>query len=49
MGVKPARASAKTWRAVAAGTTIGALETDLRTVTPPDLFRLDVPGWFGGY
>ncbi|MFF3767829.1 MarR family winged helix-turn-helix transcriptional regulator [Streptomyces sp. NPDC001922] len=25
-----------------------ALEADLRTVTPQDLFRLDVPGWFGG-
>lgn len=24
-----------------------ALEDDLRAVTPPDLFRLDVPGWFG--
>lgn len=26
-----------------------ALESDLRQVTPPDSFRLDVPGWFGGY
>ncbi|MFI7439227.1 MarR family winged helix-turn-helix transcriptional regulator [Nonomuraea indica] len=25
-----------------------ALEADLRKVTPPDLFRLDTPGWFGG-
>jgi DNA-binding MarR family transcriptional regulator len=25
-----------------------ALEADLRKVTPPDVFRLDVPGWFGG-
>jgi DNA-binding MarR family transcriptional regulator len=24
-----------------------ALESDLRRVTPPDIFRLDVPGWFG--
>lgn len=23
-----------------------ALEADLRKVTPPDLFRLDTPGWF---
>ena len=23
------------------------LETDLRTMTPPESFRLDVPGWFG--
>ncbi|UNO43967.1 MarR family winged helix-turn-helix transcriptional regulator [Streptomyces sp. MST-110588] len=27
---------------------LSALESDLRKVTPPDLFRLDVPGWFGG-
>lgn len=26
-----------------------ALEADLRAVTPAELFRLDVPGWFGGY
>lgn len=25
-----------------------ALESDLRKVTPADVFRLDVPGWFGG-
>ncbi|MFC4057336.1 MarR family winged helix-turn-helix transcriptional regulator [Planomonospora corallina] len=25
-----------------------ALEADLRKVTPPDVFRLDVPGWFAG-
>ncbi|MFI6908491.1 MarR family winged helix-turn-helix transcriptional regulator [Nonomuraea sp. NPDC050394] len=25
-----------------------ALEQDLRTMTPPDFFRLDIPGWFGG-
>jgi DNA-binding MarR family transcriptional regulator len=25
---------------------VRALEDDLRAVTPPDLFRLDVPGWF---
>jgi DNA-binding MarR family transcriptional regulator len=25
-----------------------ALEDDLRTVTPDELLRLDVPGWFGG-
>jgi DNA-binding MarR family transcriptional regulator len=24
-----------------------ALEDDLRTMTPPEVFRLDVPGWFG--
>ncbi|MDP9865354.1 MULTISPECIES: MarR family winged helix-turn-helix transcriptional regulator [Streptosporangium] len=26
-----------------------ALETDLRKVTPSEVFRLDIPGWFGGY
>ncbi|WP_432902365.1 MarR family winged helix-turn-helix transcriptional regulator [Micromonospora matsumotoense] len=26
---------------------VAALEDDLRAVTPPDSFRLDVPGWFG--
>jgi DNA-binding MarR family transcriptional regulator len=25
-----------------------ALEGDLRKVTPAEVFRLDVPGWFGG-
>ena len=26
---------------------LGALEQDLRTMTPGETFRLDVPGWFG--
>ena len=26
---------------------VRALEADLRRMTPDDLFRLDVPGWFG--
>lgn len=26
---------------------VAALEDDLRTVTPANWFRLDVPGWFG--
>ncbi len=26
-----------------------AMEADLRRLTPPDFFRLDAPGWFGGY
>jgi DNA-binding MarR family transcriptional regulator len=26
-----------------------AMESDLRKVTASDVFRLDVPGWFGGY
>ncbi|WP_248958086.1 MarR family winged helix-turn-helix transcriptional regulator [Sphaerisporangium perillae] len=25
-----------------------AIESGLRAMTPPDFFRLDVPGWFGG-
>ncbi|MCG5215810.1 MarR family winged helix-turn-helix transcriptional regulator [Streptosporangium sp. KLBMP 9127] len=25
-----------------------AMEEDLRTMTPTDAFRLDMPGWFGG-
>lgn len=24
-----------------------AMESDLRAVTPPDMWRLDIPGWFG--
>jgi DNA-binding MarR family transcriptional regulator len=27
---------------------LNAMEEDLRRMTPPDLFQLDVPGWFGG-
>ncbi|MFI6261591.1 MarR family winged helix-turn-helix transcriptional regulator [Micromonospora sp. NPDC051006] len=27
---------------------VAAMEDDLRTVTPANWFRLDVPGWFGG-
>jgi DNA-binding MarR family transcriptional regulator len=26
---------------------LAALHADLRTMTPGELFRLDVPGWFG--
>jgi DNA-binding MarR family transcriptional regulator len=37
------------WADVLGEDRLRALEADLRTVTPPDLFRLDVPGWFGGY
>jgi hypothetical protein len=25
-----------------------AMESDLRRLTPSDVFRLDIPGWFGG-
>ncbi|MFG3709349.1 MarR family winged helix-turn-helix transcriptional regulator [Micromonospora sp. NPDC047730] len=27
---------------------VAAMEDDLRAVAPANLFRLDVPGWFGG-
>ncbi|WP_169978214.1 MarR family winged helix-turn-helix transcriptional regulator [Microbispora sp. H10836] len=35
------------WAAVIGDERLRELETDLRKVTPPDVFRLDVPGWFG--
>ncbi|RBQ21873.1 MarR family transcriptional regulator [Spongiactinospora rosea] len=35
------------WSAVLGPARLQALETDLRKVTPPDLFRLDMPNWFG--
>lgn len=36
------------WAKILGPARLGALESDLRTVTGPDYFRLDVPGWFGG-
>ncbi|WP_344856848.1 MarR family winged helix-turn-helix transcriptional regulator [Planomonospora alba] len=36
------------WAAELGEERLRALEADLRRVTPPDVFRLDVPGWFGG-
>ncbi|MBC6460404.1 MarR family winged helix-turn-helix transcriptional regulator [Actinomadura sp. HBU206391] len=36
------------WADVLGAERLTALEYDLRRVTPPDLFQLDVPGWFGG-
>jgi DNA-binding MarR family transcriptional regulator len=36
------------WAATLGPERLRALEDDLRRMTPPDLFRLDVPGWFGG-
>ncbi|RKN48341.1 MarR family winged helix-turn-helix transcriptional regulator [Micromonospora endolithica] len=36
------------WAARLGADRVAALEDDLRAVTPADLFRLDVPGWFGG-
>ncbi|WP_285708806.1 MarR family winged helix-turn-helix transcriptional regulator [Microtetraspora sp. NBRC 16547] len=35
------------WAAKLGEERLRALEADLRTVTPQDVFRLDVPGWFG--
>ncbi|GIH95993.1 MarR family winged helix-turn-helix transcriptional regulator [Planobispora siamensis] len=35
------------WAEVIGPQRLRELEADLRKVTPPDLFRLDVPGWFG--
>jgi len=36
------------WAAVIGADRLRALESDLRKVTPSGLWRLDVPGWFGG-
>lgn len=36
------------WAARLGEDRLRALEADLRKVTPADVFRLDVPGWFGG-
>jgi DNA-binding MarR family transcriptional regulator len=35
------------WAGTLGAERLRALEADLRAVTPSDLFRLDVPGWFG--
>jgi DNA-binding MarR family transcriptional regulator len=35
------------WAAVIGDERLRDLEADLRKVTPQDVFRLDVPGWFG--
>jgi DNA-binding MarR family transcriptional regulator len=35
------------WAATLGEERLRALEADLRTVTPPELFRLDLPGWLG--
>jgi DNA-binding MarR family transcriptional regulator len=37
------------WAATIGAERLQAIEADLRTLTPPDFFRLDAPGWFGGY
>ena len=36
------------WAATLGEERLRALEDDLRAVTPGELWRLDVPGWFGG-
>ncbi len=36
------------WAAILGPDRVAALEDDLRTVARPNVFRLDVPGWFGG-
>ncbi|MFG3688064.1 MarR family winged helix-turn-helix transcriptional regulator [Micromonospora sp. NPDC047740] len=35
------------WAAVLGTDRVAALEDDLRRMVPADVFRLDVPGWFG--
>lgn len=35
------------WAAVLGADRVAALEDDLRRMVQPDVFRLDVPGWFG--
>jgi DNA-binding MarR family transcriptional regulator len=36
------------WAEIIGAERLRAMEADLRQVTPPDMFRLDVPGWFAG-
>jgi DNA-binding MarR family transcriptional regulator len=36
------------WAQILGPGRLRALEDDLRKVTDADVFRLDVPGWFGG-
>lgn len=35
------------WAAQIGEERLRAMETDLRSVTPADIWRLDIPGWFG--
>jgi len=35
------------WAATIGADRLRAMESDLRTVTPADIWRLDIPGWFG--
>ena len=36
------------WAATLGADRVAAIEDDLRRMVPADVFRLDVPGWFGG-
>jgi hypothetical protein len=36
------------WAEILGAERLRAMEADLRQVTPSDVFRLDVPGWFAG-
>lgn len=36
------------WAATLGAARVDAIEDDLRRMVPADVFRLDVPGWFGG-
>jgi len=36
------------WAQTIGAERLRAMEADLRILTPPDFFRLDAPGWFGG-
>ncbi|MEU3452550.1 MarR family transcriptional regulator [Micromonospora sp. NPDC006766] len=36
------------WAATLGADRVAALEDDLSRMVPADVFRLDVPGWFGG-
>ncbi|MET7467152.1 MarR family winged helix-turn-helix transcriptional regulator [Micromonospora sp. NPDC005686] len=36
------------WAATLGANRVAAIEDDLRRMVPADVFRLDVPGWFGG-
>ncbi|MFC0007893.1 MarR family winged helix-turn-helix transcriptional regulator [Micromonospora siamensis] len=36
------------WAATLGADRVAAIEDDLRRMAPADVFRLDVPGWFGG-
>ncbi|WP_435055298.1 MarR family winged helix-turn-helix transcriptional regulator [Micromonospora aurantiaca (nom. illeg.)] len=36
------------WAATLGADRVAAIEDDLRRMVPADVFRLDIPGWFGG-